>query len=353
MKSKNFYTIALILLLIPVFVSAENRVEIDFGTEMLGVGAETVEVPVLCENDNFIEYMSIGFKVAATGNAFVQVVDLQVISDSRADNLPFWTTESDFYYPSDTVYISNNPVYPYNVNPGPLEEMFMLTLDLSCSYDGEICIDKCGGPQGAHDWIWAYDLMHDSISPVFNNGQGPVCIDLTILPCGFNEFTVVPENDVLVGKHCEGVSFQFEATHEFDPEYYKIEGFDFCYDTPVPASISEDGSFTFAPADPGIYEITVRAYGQCPNFALYTFDVILENHDLCGDANCDGDVNVSDAVNIINYVFIGGDPPAPEKAGDCNCDSTCNVSDAVWIINYVFIGGDNPCDTNGDDIPDC
>ena len=40
-------------------------------------------------------------------------------------------------------------------------------------------------------------------------------------------------------------------------------------------------------------------------------------------------------------------------AGDSNCNGTCNVSDAVFIINYVFIGGYVPCDTNGDDIPDC
>jgi hypothetical protein len=28
--------------------------------------------------------------------------------------------------------------------------------------------------------------------------------------------------------------------------------------------------------------------------------------------------------------------------GDVNTDQTCNVSDAVWIINYVFIGGPRP-----------
>jgi hypothetical protein len=41
-------------------------------------------------------------------------------------------------------------------------------------------------------------------------------------------------------------------------------------------------------------------------------------------------------------------------AGDVNCDGTCNnVSDAVRIIYYVFVGGNNPCDTDGDGAPDC
>jgi hypothetical protein len=74
---------------------------------------------------------------------------------------------------------------------------------------------------------------------------------------------------------------------------------------------------------------------------------------MCGDANCDGSVNVSDAVHIINYVFVGGNPPSPMEAGDANCDSTCNVSDAVWIINYIFVGGNDPGDTDGDGVPDC
>jgi Dockerin type I domain len=73
----------------------------------------------------------------------------------------------------------------------------------------------------------------------------------------------------------------------------------------------------------------------------------------CGDANCDLVVNVSDAVWIIGYIFIGGDPPHIYKIGDVNCDEVVNVSDAVWIINYVFIGGYAPCDENGDEIPDC
>ena len=61
----------------------------------------------------------------------------------------------------------------------------------------------------------------------------------------------------------------------------------------------------------------------------------------CGDANEDGSVNVSDAVYVINYVFITGSPePKPVKAcGDANGDASVNVSDAVYVINYVFITG--------------
>jgi hypothetical protein len=78
-----------------------------------------------------------------------------------------------------------------------------------------------------------------------------------------------------------------------------------------------------------------------------------ENHDIClgwitgwgncGDVNNDTQVNVSDAVLIINYVFIGGPPPDPNIAcGDVNEDHFVNVSDAVYLINFIFIGGSPP-----------
>jgi len=62
----------------------------------------------------------------------------------------------------------------------------------------------------------------------------------------------------------------------------------------------------------------------------------------CGDANGDGEVNVGDAVFLINYVFKGGPAPDPIEAGDANGDGQCNVGDAVYLISYVFKGGPAP-----------
>lgn len=66
---------------------------------------------------------------------------------------------------------------------------------------------------------------------------------------------------------------------------------------------------------------------------------------LCGDCNFDGFVDISDAVYLINYVFLNGPPPQPLHAcGDPNGDGAAALSDAVWIINYVFVGGNPPGD---------
>jgi hypothetical protein len=66
---------------------------------------------------------------------------------------------------------------------------------------------------------------------------------------------------------------------------------------------------------------------------------------LCGDANDDGGVNISDAVYIINCVFKGGPCAEPDKGGDANCDDIANIADAVYLVNLIFRGGPAPCAT--------
>ena len=64
---------------------------------------------------------------------------------------------------------------------------------------------------------------------------------------------------------------------------------------------------------------------------------------ICGDANRSGDVDISDAVFLISYIFAGGPAPNPLIAGDTNCDLAVDISDAVFLISYIFAGGPAPC----------
>jgi Peptidase family M1 domain/Peptidase M1 N-terminal domain/Putative Ig domain/Dockerin type I domain len=106
------------------------------------------------------------------------------------------------------------------------------------------------------------------------------------------------------------------------------------------------GQITGVPTEFGSFVFTV--YAQDASTGTDSQEYILyveESPLLVGDANNDGLVNVSDAVWIINYVFVGGDPPQPiMEIGDANCDGDVDVSDSVWIINYVFLGGAYPGD---------
>ncbi len=63
----------------------------------------------------------------------------------------------------------------------------------------------------------------------------------------------------------------------------------------------------------------------------------------CGDVNASGDVTITDAVFIVNYIFGGGPAPYHPGTGDVDCDGVFIITDAVYVINYLFGGGPIPC----------
>jgi len=70
---------------------------------------------------------------------------------------------------------------------------------------------------------------------------------------------------------------------------------------------------------------------------------LISDYLLCGDANGDGSVDISDVVYLIAYIFAGGSAPSPLLAGDANCDHMVDISDVVYLIAYIFSGGSAPC----------
>jgi hypothetical protein len=70
---------------------------------------------------------------------------------------------------------------------------------------------------------------------------------------------------------------------------------------------------------------------------------------VCGNANGDDAVNISDAVYLIAYIFAHGATPGPcacngtgTALGDANGDYVVNISDAVYMIAYIFAHGSPP-----------
>ena len=66
---------------------------------------------------------------------------------------------------------------------------------------------------------------------------------------------------------------------------------------------------------------------------------------MCGDANNDGVVDISDIYYTYNYWACGGFAPQPVLAcSNANSDYIINVSDIVYLINFVLSGGNPPGD---------
>ncbi len=120
---------------------------------------------------------------------------------------------------------------------------------------------------------------------------------------------------------------------------------------------SEITSYQFSQFHSGTYRYRIRAKDTEEQWSRFSppdgIQVYRLTPYICGDANGDDGVNISDAVYIINFIFIGGSAPDPLESADVNCDYFVNVSDAVYILNHIFIGGHPPCDMDDNGIPDC
>ena len=57
-----------------------------------------------------------------------------------------------------------------------------------------------------------------------------------------------------------------------------------------------------------------------------------------GDVNGDGNVNITDAIRLINYLANGNDDGINPEAANCNGDNLVNITDAILLINYLQNG---------------
>jgi serine protease AprX len=64
---------------------------------------------------------------------------------------------------------------------------------------------------------------------------------------------------------------------------------------------------------------------------------------ITGDVTGDGEINASDIIYLIDYLYRDGRAPSPLFLGDVNCDDIVNVADVVYLINYAYQNGSDPC----------
>ena len=96
---------------------------------------------------------------------------------------------------------------------------------------------------------------------------------------------------------------------------------------------------------PGQGEVEVRAVNTIPGRAESADSVIFtyESTDgyIRGDTDASGDVNLTDAVQLLTFLFSGGSVPACEAAADTDRSGSLGMTDAIQILNFLFLGAAN------------
>ncbi len=70
---------------------------------------------------------------------------------------------------------------------------------------------------------------------------------------------------------------------------------------------------------------------------------------LRGDGSGDGNLDLTDAVCVLDWLFGGAAKPGCLAALDTNGDGQVDIADPLWLLNYLFAGGPAPVEP----FPDC
>ena len=58
-----------------------------------------------------------------------------------------------------------------------------------------------------------------------------------------------------------------------------------------------------------------------------------------GDVNLDYGLDITDAIAILNQLFLGVEGVLCDAAADFNGDGSVNMGDPVGLLSYLYLGG--------------
>ena len=61
-----------------------------------------------------------------------------------------------------------------------------------------------------------------------------------------------------------------------------------------------------------------------------------------GDANGDASLDLSDAVAVLGFLFLGGEGPGCLESADLDDNGNLDLSDPIYLLNFLFLGGSEP-----------
>jgi len=87
-------------------------------------------------------------------------------------------------------------------------------------------------------------------------------------------------------------------------------------------------------------------------------DVSADDEFIRGDVNGDATCNLSDAIEIVRYLFQGSGQISCLDSADADDDGKVRLTDAIYLLNGLFRNGismPEVCETDGtlDELPDC
>jgi hypothetical protein len=97
----------------------------------------------------------------------------------------------------------------------------------------------------------------------------------------------------------------------------------------VTLNLNADGWVTIGAESSG--GVNSAGWFQIDNFRLSYLGTVN-----MGDVNGDGNVNIADAIGVVNYVLKNEMTTFVAEAADMNGDGSINIADAIAIVNQIL-----------------
>lgn len=159
--------------------------------------------------------------------------------------------------------------------------------------------------------------------------------------------------------HWTGIKLQWTApgddlnvgtAHEYDLRYstgwISNSNWDLATPTdgePIPLPAGRLQSCCIAGLTTGVkYYVAIKTADEVYNWSPLSriFSYTAQDYSYpCGDVNGDGTVNLGDITALINSVYLGGQPPQPEKVGNVDGDpyEKINLTDITTLIGQIYL----------------
>ena len=103
-----------------------------------------------------------------------------------------------------------------------------------------------------------------------------------------------------------------------------------------------------------LFEIEVDDGGFQDNISVEEVEVIVTAAAVTGgfrrgDADDSGRLNITDAITVLNWLFLGSATPSCTDAADADDNGRNNITDAIQLLQFLFLGGPPPPAPGRDD----